>query len=102
MLHGVMLQAEFAKVQVDKIIQTFANCPLPNVQEGDEMQTIGDVVGSFVQWPKKDMILLSPPSGAECSPSDAPMFPPVLHHSPDPWLKKRFLVSKCPILAYHC
>ena len=48
MLHGVMLQAEFTRVQVDKIIETFANCPLPNVQEGDEMQTIGDVVGSFV------------------------------------------------------
>ena len=62
MLHGVMLQAEFARVQVDKIIETFANCPLPNVQEGDEMQKIGDAVGSFVQWPKKDIILLSLPS----------------------------------------
>ena len=48
MLHGVLLQAEFARVQVDKIIETFANCPLPNMQEGDEMQTIGDTVGSFV------------------------------------------------------
>src|SRR5438105_2282535 len=75
MLHRVMLQAEFARVQVDKIIETFANCPLPNVQEGDEMQTIGDVVGSFVQWPKKDIILLSLPSGTRCSPSDAPMLP---------------------------
>src|SRR5438132_8591821 len=75
MLHGVILQAEFARVQVDKIIETFANCPLPNVQEGDEMQTIGDAVGSFVQWPKKDIILLSVPSATGCSPSDAPTLP---------------------------
>ena len=75
MLHGVMLQAEFARVQVDKIIETFANCPLPNVQEGDEMQKIGDAVGSFVQWPKKDIILLSLPSGTGCLPSDAPTLP---------------------------
>src|SRR5438128_6472550 len=75
MLHGVMLQAEFARVQVDKIIETFANCPLPNVQEGDEMQTIGDAVGSFVQWPNKDIILLSLLSSTGCSPSDAPTLP---------------------------
>jgi len=62
-------------VQVDKIIETFANCPLPNVQEGDEMQKIGDAVGSFVQWPKKDIILLSLPSGTGCLPSDAPTLP---------------------------
>ena len=49
MLHGVLLQAEFARVQVDKIIETFANYPLPNVQEGDEVHMIGDAVGSFVQ-----------------------------------------------------
>src|SRR5436190_7093039 len=75
MLHGVMLQLEFARVQVDKIIETFTNCPLPNVQEGDEMQKIGDAVGSFVQWPKKDIILLSLPSGTGCLPSDAPTLP---------------------------
>src|SRR5438105_12635196 len=75
MLYGVLLQAEFAKVQVDKVIETFANCPLPNVQEGDEMQTIGDAVGSFVQWTKKDIILLSLLSGTGCSPSDTPTLP---------------------------
>src|SRR5438105_11686238 len=75
MLHGVMLQAEFARVQGDKIIETFANCPLPNVQEGDEMQKIGDAVGSFVQCPKKDIILLSLSSGTGCLHSDAPTLP---------------------------
>src|SRR6266498_5149089 len=75
MLHGVQLEAEFARVQVDKIIETFANYPLPNMQEGDEMQTISDAVGSSVQWPKKDIILLSLPSGTGCSPSDAPTLP---------------------------
>src|SRR6266542_3766410 len=75
MLHRVLLQAEFARVQVDKIIETFANCPLPNMQRGDEMQMIGDAVGSFVQWPKKDIILLSLLSGTGCSPSDAPTLP---------------------------
>ena len=75
MLHGVPLEAKFARVQVDKIIETFANCPLPNMQEGDEKQTIGDAVGSFVQWPKKDIILLSLPSCTGCSPSDAPTLP---------------------------
>src|SRR5438105_5180302 len=75
MLHGVQLEAEFARVQVDKIIETFANCPLPNMQEGDEMQTIGDAIGSFVQWPKKDIILLLVSSGTGCSPSDAPTLP---------------------------
>src|SRR5207244_9017103 len=75
MLHSVMLQAEFARVQVDKIIETFANCPLPNVQEGDEMQKIDDAVVSFVQWPKKDIVLLSLPSGTRCLPSDAPTLP---------------------------
>src|SRR5438132_9314461 len=75
MLQGVMLQAEFARVKEDKIIETFANCPLPNVQKGDEMQKIGDAVGSFVLWPKKDIILLSLPSGTGCLPSDAPTLP---------------------------
>ena len=75
MLHGVPLAAEFARVQVDNIIETFANCPLPNVREGDEMQTIGDATGSSVQWPKKDIILLSLSSGTGCSPSDAPTLP---------------------------
>src|SRR5438128_10143695 len=84
MLHGVPLATEIARVQVDNVIETFANCPLPNVREGDEMQTIGDAAGCFVQWPKKDIILQSLSSTADCSPSDAPTFSPVLHHSLDP------------------
>ena len=56
-LHGVLLTLEYARVQVESINPTFADCPLPNVHEGDEMQTIGDAVGSFVQWPKKDIFL---------------------------------------------
>src|SRR5438132_3137255 len=96
MLHGVPLAIEFARVQVDNVIETFANCLLPNVREGDEMQTIGDAAGSFVQWPKKDIILLSPPSGVECSPSDAPTFPPVLHHSPDPEVEEEVPSKQMP------
>ena len=46
------------------------------MREGDEMQTIGDAAGCFVQWPKKDIILLSLPSTTDCSPSDAPTLPP--------------------------
>src|SRR5438105_14773102 len=84
MLHGVPLAPEFARVQVDNVIETFANCPLPNVREGDEIQIIGDAAGCFIQWPKKDIILLSLPSATDCSPTDVPTFPPVLHHSPDP------------------
>src|SRR6266540_1438531 len=96
MLHGVPLAAEFARVQVDNFIETFANCPLPNVREGDEMQTIGDAAGCFVQWPKKDIILLSLPYAADCSPSDAPTFPPVLHHSPDPEVEEEVLGKQMP------
>src|SRR6266540_5126373 len=96
MLHGVLLATEFARVQVDNVIETFANCPLPNVREGDEMQTIGDAAGCFVQWPKKDIILLSPPSAADCSPSNAPTFSPVLHHSPDPEVEEEVPCEQMP------
>jgi len=29
------------------------------------MQTISSAVGSFVQWPKKDIVLTAPPSGTD-------------------------------------
>src|SRR6266540_5545596 len=96
MLHGVPLAAEFARVQVDNFIEIFANCPLLNVREGDEMQTIGDAAGCFVQWPKKDIILLSLSSAADRSPSDAPTFPPVLHHSPDPEVEEEVPGKQTP------
>ena len=64
-LHGVQLPPEYARVQVETFNPAFGNCPLPNVQEGDEMQTISSAVGSFVQWPKKDIVLTSAPSGTD-------------------------------------
>ena len=67
-LHGVPLASGYARVQVDSINPTFTGCPLPSAQEGDEMQTIGDAVSSFIQWPKKDIVLTAAPSAPLCSP----------------------------------
>ena len=64
-LHGMQLRPEYARVQVETFNPAFGNCPLPNVQEGDEMQTISSAVGSFVQWPKKNIVLTAPPSGTD-------------------------------------
>ena len=64
-LHGVPLSPDYARVQVDTYNPAFANCPLPNVQEGAEMQTISDAAGSFVEWPKKDIVLTSAPPGTD-------------------------------------
>ena len=67
-MHAVPLKPGYARVQVDSINPTFAGCPLPGYEEGDELQTLGDAVGSFIQWPKKDILLTPAPSDPVCSP----------------------------------
>jgi len=57
---------------VDSINPAFAGCPLPSVQEGDELQTLGVAVGSFIQWPKKDIVLTPTPSSAPAFSPPAP------------------------------
>ena len=64
-VHGVPLAPGYARVQVETYNPAFENCPLPKVQEGGHLQTVSDAVNSFVQWPKKDIVLTSAPSGMD-------------------------------------
>ena len=88
-LHGVPLTPGYARVQVDSINPTFAGCPMPSAQEGHEMQTIGDAVGSFIQWPKKDIVLTP-------APSSAPAFSP-----PAPTGQSQEMLQAVSLTTYH-
>ena len=59
------MAAGYARVQLEGYTPELANCPLLMVEEGAELQTVSSAINSFVQWPKKDIVLTSAPSGKD-------------------------------------
>ncbi|KAL8113768.1 hypothetical protein AgCh_020895 [Apium graveolens] len=58
LVHGVPLEPGYARVQVDGTIKEDASVPVPIA---GEIETVRQVVGSFVAWPK-NLIIFSPPT----------------------------------------
>ena len=56
-LHGVMMERGNTKVTVDRVHDTFSCVPLP-FSPNDEVTMLGHAVGTFIQWPKKDIVLV--------------------------------------------
>lgn len=50
-VHGAQLRADYAKVQVDSVKPEFDHFPLP-LAPNDEVLTLGNARGTFIQWPK--------------------------------------------------
>ena len=66
MVHGQALAPGFAKVNVDGVHVNFEVVPLPK-PPNDEIMTLGQAIGTFIQWPKSDISLesSSPVAGPE-------------------------------------
>ena len=56
LVHGVQVDTGFIKVQVDMINDIFKSVPLEK-PPNEEIKTLGDAVHTFVQWPKRDIVL---------------------------------------------
>ena len=77
--HGAQVAQGYVRVQVDMVHDNLRAVPL-EIRPNDEIRTLGDVVYSFIQWPKKD-IALDPavppqPSIQNASPTGPSMTPP--------------------------
>jgi len=60
MMHKVPLRsARYAKVQVDAVLDLYHNHPLP-IPVNDEISTLYQATGTFIQWPKEDIFVLAP------------------------------------------
>ena len=60
-VHFVPLRPNFVKVMVDYVVDGFKLLPVP-VPVPDEITILQDFVGTLIQWPKKDVVLLEQPS----------------------------------------
>ena len=65
-LHCVPLRPNFVKVMVDYVVDGFKLLPVP-VPVPDEITILQESVGTFIQWPKKDVVLLEQPSSQSAS-----------------------------------
>ena len=59
LVHGANLAPGFAKVNVDGVCANFEAVPL-KIPPNDEVMTLGQAVGTFIQWPKEDICLELP------------------------------------------
>ena len=59
LVHGVNLTPGFAKVNVDGVCANFRAVPL-HIPPNDEVMTLEQAVGAFIQWPKGDICLELP------------------------------------------
>ena len=59
LVHGVNLAPGFAKVNVDGVCANFGAVPL-HIPPNDEVTTLEQAVGAFIQWPKGDICLELP------------------------------------------
>lgn len=91
LVHGANLAPGFAKVNVDGVCANFEAVPL-KIPPNDEVMTLGQAVGTFIQWPKEDICLELPApvsTSRECpatasSPRDltAPKLPALTRQGP--------------------
>ena len=59
LLHCVSIAPGFAKVNVDGVYANFEVVPLEK-PPNDEVVTLGQAIGAFIQWPKRDICLELP------------------------------------------
>lgn len=59
LVHGATITPGFAKVNVDGVCANFGAVPL-HIPPNDEVMTLGQAVGTFIQWPKVDICLELP------------------------------------------
>ena len=59
MVHGANPASGFAKVNVDGVCANFGDVPL-HIPPNDEVMTLEQAVGAFIQWPKGDICLELP------------------------------------------
>jgi len=65
-VHCVPIRPNFVKVMVDLVVDGFKLLPVP-VPVPDEITILQDSVGTSIQWPKKDVVLLEQPSSQSAS-----------------------------------
>ena len=58
-MHGVNIAPCFAKVNVDGVYANFEVVQL-EMPPNDEVVTLGQAIGAFIQWPKRDICLELP------------------------------------------
>ena len=82
--HGTPMEQGNTKVTVDNVHDLFKSIPLP-FPPNDEVTMLGHAVGTFIQWPKKDIVLIDrpPPSVHGQEPQDEtvgaiPLEPPTV------------------------
>lgn len=79
MVHNCPLRDGFARVNIDDVHDGFNGIALP-VPPNDEMMTLIDAKGSFIQWPKKDILLgqpAKPASAVHLSPATVVLTPKI-------------------------
>ena len=59
LLHGVNIELGFSKVNVDGVYANF-EVVLLEMPQNDEVMTLGQAIGSFIQWPKSNICLELP------------------------------------------
>ena len=71
LVHGTPMERGNTKVTVDDVHDLFKSIPL-KFPPNDEVTMLGQAIGTFIQWPKKDIVLLDrrPPSVHGLEPQD--------------------------------
>ena len=55
-IHNVPIDPSYARVSIDGVNDTFSKLKLP-IPPNNEVLTLGQAKGTFIQWPKKDISL---------------------------------------------
>ena len=73
-LHGTPMERGNTKVNIDNVHDLFKSIPLP-FSPNDEVTLLGHAIGTFIQWPKKDIVLIdrAPSSVQPQEPHDEPV-----------------------------
>ncbi|KAK9059737.1 hypothetical protein SSX86_020441 [Deinandra increscens subsp. villosa] len=58
-LHGNLIKEGCAKVHVDSIVDKYSEYSVFNVTMTDEVQKVGDMLRSFIQWPRSALKLVN-------------------------------------------
>lgn len=76
LLHGRPIAPNFQKVHVDDVVEGFKELPLA-MPPNDEITVLHQTVGTFIQWPKRDIKLLVRPASQSASHSESARIPEV-------------------------
>ena len=74
LLHGRPIAPNYQKVHVDDVVEGFKQLPLA-MPPNDEITVLHQTVGTFIQWPKRDIKLLNKPTSHGASHPPSPLIP---------------------------